>query len=120
MKILVIDDDVITLKAIAYALIKKKHEVLLARDGNEALEKITSHKFDLIISDVLLPGISGLTIANLLKRFYFYKSKIILISAMSHGKLVSEALQLGIDYYIPKPISFKLLQDVVASFNSKK
>ncbi|HLC83678.1 MAG TPA: response regulator, partial [Bacteroidia bacterium] len=71
MKILVVDDDRLMLQAISYKLKDSGYEVVLAEDGYEALNIIDKIKIDLIISDVMMPNISGLGLLSLLKQFYF-------------------------------------------------
>lgn len=67
MKILVADDDKLILKMIYEILTGAGHEVVLAQDGTQALEKVNQEKPDLIVLDIILPGLLGTEILDELK-----------------------------------------------------
>jgi len=67
MKILVADDDRLILKMIYEILTGAGHEVVLAQDGKDALEKVNQEKPDLIVLDIILPGLLGTEILDELK-----------------------------------------------------
>lgn len=67
MKILVADDDKLILKMVHEILTGAGHEVVLAQDGTEALEKVNQDKPDLIVLDIILPGLLGTEILDELK-----------------------------------------------------
>jgi DNA-binding response OmpR family regulator len=68
MKILVADDDQLILKMISEILTGAGHEVVLAQDGVETLEKVNQEKPDLIVLDIILPGLLGTEILDELKQ----------------------------------------------------
>lgn len=68
MKILVADDDKLILKMVAEILTGAGHEVVLAADGVTALEKVKQEKPDLIVLDIILPGLLGTEILDELKQ----------------------------------------------------
>ena len=59
-KILVVDDDITTLKNVAFFLRSKGYQVVEAQDGNEASERLAKDGLDLVVSEVMLPGINGI------------------------------------------------------------
>lgn len=67
MKILVADDDRLILKMIYEILTGAGHEVVLAQDGKQALEKVNQERPDLIVLDIILPGLLGTEILDELK-----------------------------------------------------
>jgi len=67
MKILVADDDRLILKMIYEILTGAGHDVVLAQDGKDALEKVNQEKPDLIVLDIILPGLLGTEILDELK-----------------------------------------------------
>ena len=67
MKILVADDDKLILKMIAEVLTGAGHEVVLAMNGIKALEKVAEEKPDLIVLDIILPGLLGTEVLDKLK-----------------------------------------------------
>ena len=106
MKILVADDDPIMRRIIELRLIKDGHQVTMAIDGREAMEHIDkSGKFDLVITDMMMPFSSGLEIVGRVKSNVEKKTPVIVLSAMGQENIVLEAFNLGADDYITKPFS---------------
>lgn len=105
MKILVAEDEPIMLKTIEARLKKDGHQIFLAEDGQQALEKIAALSPDLIITDIMMPYASGLEIIAFVKKNTGRKVPIIILSAMGQEDVVLEAFQLGADDYITKPFS---------------
>ena len=113
MKILIVDDDKLILESISYKLKEDGYEVVVAEDGFEALNIIDKIKIDLVISDVMMPNISGLGLLNLLKQFYFNKIPVIIISSLDKADMVLSSIGLGAVDFIRKPIDFKKLLRLV-------
>ncbi len=109
MKILIVDDDELTLKAINHSLTEEGYKVTLAEDVSKALTVLEDEKIDLIISDIMMPNVSGLGLLSLLKNFYFDKIPVILISSLDKGDVVANSLGLGARYFLAKPIDLKEL-----------
>jgi two-component system cell cycle response regulator len=106
MKILVVDDDNMMLLAMSKKLKEKSYEVSCTNDAVEALKIMSDEKIDLVISDVIMPCISGLTFVTMLKNFYFSKVPLILMSSYSHDGLLLKAHSLGVSHFISKPIDY--------------
>ena len=113
MKILVVDDDRLMLEAISHSLKKDGYDVVIAQDGYEALSIIDKDKVDLIISDVMMPNISGLGLLSLLKQFYFNNIPVIIISSLAKADMVLHSIGLGAVDFIRKPINFKKLLSLI-------
>lgn len=113
MKILIVDDDSLMLEAISHKLKNDGYEVVLAEDGYEALSIIDKVKIDLIISDVMMPNISGLGLLSLLKQFYFNNIPVIIISSLDKADMVLHSIGLGAVDFIRKPINFKKLSQLI-------
>ena len=109
MKILVIDDDVMMLAAITQKLKEKQYVVSTTTDAAEALKILGEDKIDLVICDIVMPGVSGLTFLSILKNFYFSKVPLILISSYAQDKVLKDAYNMGANYFISKPIDYDLL-----------
>lgn len=105
MKILIAEDDEIILKIIEFRLKKDGHEVIITKDGRDALIKIKELQPDLVISDIMMPYTSGLEIVSELKTKYGKKIPIIILSSMGQEDVVLEAFKLGADDFITKPFS---------------
>ena len=104
MTILVAEDDIMMRKTIEFRLKKDGYAVCTVPDGREALQKINESDWDLIITDVMMPFVSGLEIISVAKNKH-QKIPIIVLSAMGQENIVLEAFQLGADDYITKPFS---------------
>jgi DNA-binding response OmpR family regulator len=109
MKILVVDDDKMILKAITSSLSSEGHEIITAENGLEALEVTSHQKLDLIISDIMMPDLSGLSLLSMLKQFYFNNIPVIIISSLDKTDVILSSLGLGAADFISKPINFKEL-----------
>lgn len=105
MTILVAEDEMIMLKTIELRLKKDGYNVIATQDGMEALRKIEELSPDLIITDIMMPFLSGLEIIETVKKKLGRKTPIIVLSAMGQENVVLEAFQLGADDYITKPFS---------------
>lgn len=113
MKILIVDDDRLMLDALSHYLEAEGYEISIAEDGFQALDLIQKQKIDLVISDIMMPNISGLSLLNLLKQFYFNNIPVILISSLDQGDLILRTLDLGAIDFLTKPIDFKKLSLLV-------
>ena len=116
MKILIVDDDRLMLEVVSHYLAAEGYDTLVAEDGFQALDIIQKEKIDLIISDIMMPNISGLALLNLLKEFYFNNIPIILISSLNKKDFVQRSLGLGAIDFITKPIDFKNLSLLVKKY----
>lgn len=105
-KILVIEDDAVSLRLIEYALRKEGYEVLLAKNGLEGINKAQSKEPDLIILDIMLPGIDGFEVCHRLRANpQTAHLPILILSGKAHEADRATGLKLGADDYITKPVS---------------
>ncbi len=106
MKILIAEDDELMLKTLELRLKKDGHEVFICRDGRDALVKINESQPDLVISDIMMPYVSGLEIVAALNEQGAQKRiPIIVLSGMGQEDIVLQAFELGADDFITKPFS---------------
>jgi len=109
-KILVIDDEEDILELVRYHLLKEGYHVECAATGEQALQTTRTDAFDLIILDLMLPGIDGLKIARLVKNDpKTAHIPIIMLTAKGEESDIVIGLELGADDYITKPFSPKVL-----------
>ena len=112
-RILVIDDDKLFQRAIAFSLKENNYDVITADDAYSALELIDHYKVDGVISDIMMPDISGLSLLSLLKKFYFNRIPVLIISSLGKEKAEPISLSLGAYAFMPKPIDFdELIRNV--------
>jgi DNA-binding response OmpR family regulator len=105
MKILVAEDDAVTLALILHQLKKDNYEVFAAGDGKEALEMLSNCQPDLILTDILMPHTSGLELIGIVRAEQSRKIPIIVLSSIGEESVVMEAFALGADDYLSKPIN---------------
>ncbi|MEE4175961.1 MAG: response regulator transcription factor [Bacteroides sp.] len=105
MKILVCEDDYMVIKAIEHKLTREGYEVDIANDGRMATEKLKSERYDLVITDLLMPFSGGLELINLMKNELKKETPIIVLSKVGNEETIIEAFKLGADDYLTKPFS---------------
>jgi CheY-like chemotaxis protein len=122
MKILVIDDDALILRSLALHLGDAGYLVTTATDGSEAIDRIEneSEKPDLIICDLLMPNISGLTFISLLRNFHNCSIPVITISSLPKGDLLSMYAGIEDIDFLPKPFRISQILEKVKDYNTKK
>ncbi len=109
MKILIVDDDELILKAVSHSLKTNGYETSVAQNGFEALTVIKKEKLNLIISDIMMPNISGLELMNLLREFNHNNIPIIVLSSLDMREVILCSMGLGVSGFISKPIDFTQL-----------
>lgn len=103
-KILVVDDELVLLETIAYNLEQAGYQVITATDGTNALEAAYREKPDLIVLDLMLPGIDGLEVCRRLRRTDGTANILILmLTAKSEEIEKVVGLEVGADDYVTKP-----------------
>ena len=115
-KILVIEDDPSTLRLIKYTLQQEGYQVLIASNGLDGMRKAQSGEIDLIILDVLLPGIDGFEICHRLRGDpQTAQLPILMISGKAREIDKATGLKMGADDYITKPWHRPELLDKIAA-----
>ncbi|MGB9732671.1 MAG: response regulator [Candidatus Micrarchaeales archaeon] len=119
-KILIVEDDKNINKLMTLS-VGKGFEIRNAYDGNEALKMIKEDKPDLVILDLMLPGVDGLEICQRVKKDPNLKDIIVIIvSAMDATSNRFKGIKYGADYYIKKPFDPEELRSLVTIFLRKK
>lgn len=109
-RVLVVDDEPDLLELVRYNLTKAGYEVACVESGEDALQHTREHRPDLIILDVLLPGLDGLAVCRALRRDAQTASiPIVMLTARSEDVDMIAGLELGADDYLPKPFSPRVL-----------
>lgn len=99
--ILVVDDEREILRALQRSLTAHGYKVFTAGSGEEAIEAFARHRPDLLLLDLLLPGISGLEVVRRVRATSSVPIIVLSVKEAEHDKV--EALDLGADDYVPKP-----------------
>lgn len=114
MKILVVEDDVVTQKLAVAILEKAGHTAFVSPNGRHALEALQVNQFDILITDVMMPEIDGRTLISALRKYpRLVGMPVIIISAVIKAGDVMDLLEHGATYFIPKPFGRKELLEYV-------
>lgn len=115
-KVLVVDDDPYILMSLEFLMKKSGYEVLIARNGSEALEHIRTDHPHLVLLDIMMPDVDGYEICKTIKTTASLKDiKVIFLSAKTTDDAIQKGLALGAEKYVTKPFSTKqLVADVKA------
>ena len=116
LSILIIEDEPDIRQFISFNLKKNNYKVLTAMNGEEGLTITKKHKPDIVILDLMLPGIHGIEVCRLLnKNKDTKKIPIIMLTALGQEENIIKGLEAGADDYITKPFSFKILDARIKS-----
>jgi len=109
-RVLVVDDEEDILELVRFHLTREGYQLTLAATGEEALKKAKHETFDLIVLDLMLPGLDGLEVAKALKADARTKGvPIVMLTAKGEDADVVSGLEIGADDYITKPFSPRVL-----------
>jgi DNA-binding response OmpR family regulator len=104
MKVLIAEDEPMLLKMMELRLKKEGYEVLTASDGLQAIALLEAEAPDLLVTDIMMPFVSGMElVGKVLERTP--RIPVIVLSAMGQENVVLEAFSLGADDYMTKPFS---------------
>ena len=104
-KIVLAEDNSTLSLLLKFRLTKEGYEALIAKDGKEAIELIEKHKPELILTDIMMPFISGLEVISHVRNKLSLKTPIIVFSAAGQEEMVLKAFNLGANDFMGKPFS---------------
>ena len=114
-KILIVDDEPNIVTAIEFLLQRSGYEVLVAQDGEAALQQVERHLPDLVLLDVMMSVKNGYEVCQRMReRADWQHIRIVMLSAKGREAEVNKGLSLGADHYVTKPFSNK---DLVAKID---
>ena len=104
-RILLVDDEQAVQTLLTYPLRKEGYEVVGAMDGQEALDRFTGERFDLVVLDIMLPKLDGIEVCRRLRT----RSQVPIIMLTAKGDEIDKVagLEMGADDYITKPFSVR-------------
>lgn len=119
--LLVVDDNASNRDLLARRLERQGHAVTVAENGRQALAMLTAQPFDLVLLDVMMPGLSGFDVLQLLKADPLLRNlPAIMISALDEIDSVVRCIALGAEDYLTKPFNPVLLRARVGACLEKK
>ena len=114
-KVLIADDEPNILISLEYLMKRQGYEVLVARDGQEALDQLRAHRPQLVLLDVMMPRKSGFEVCSELRADEAIRDTLVLmLTAKGRDTDVAKGLGVGADAYMTKPFSTKELAQKVA------
>jgi len=115
-KILIADDEPNIVVAIEFLLQQSGFEVVVARNGDEALELIAARLPDLVLLDVMMPKKNGYEVCTRIRECADWRHiKVVMLSAKGRDAEVNKGLSMGADMYVTKPFSTRELMARIKS-----
>ncbi|MBK8723933.1 MAG: response regulator [Saprospiraceae bacterium] len=109
-KILIVDDDPHILMPLEFIMLKSGYEVLIARNGTEALSIIADFIPHIVLLDIMMPDVDGYDICTYIKKQEKYdQTKVVFMSAKTSEEDIKKGYDLGASLYISKPFSTRIL-----------
>lgn len=119
-KILVVDDDPYILMSLEFLLKKNGFEVMVARNGTEALEIVDKQVPQVVLLDIMMPDVDGYAICKHIKNHKKLKdARVVFMSAKSKESDIQKGYDLGASLYITKPFSTRQLLKQVQELMEK-
>jgi len=110
--LLVADDDPGLRESLERTLTREGYRVLLAPDGNAALERLRGGGIDLVLTDLKMPGLSGLAVLECV-RHTSPGTRVVVLSGFASRVAAEEALSKGADAFLLKPVDYVRLREAV-------
>lgn len=108
--VLIADDDPSILLSLEFLMKKQGYQVLIARDGTEAYELLRQHRPDVLLLDIMMPGMNGYELCTYVRQTPgFEQTKVVFLSAKSKEADIQQGYNVGADLYLPKPFSTREL-----------
>ncbi len=123
IEVLIVDDNVDYCSAVSEYINNQENMSVIdvAHNGIHALELIKTKKPNVVLLDEIMPDLDGLSVLTNLnndKDFTEYRPKVIMISAVTAERVTNQALNLGVDYYMAKPIDMNSLVNRISTINN--
>jgi sigma-B regulation protein RsbU (phosphoserine phosphatase) len=108
--LLIVDDEELNREGLARRLQRHDYAVAVAKNGREAIELLGGRSFDLVLLDIMMPGMNGLEVLKFLRRVdSLIDLPIIMVTAKGESEDIVEALELGANDYVTKPLDFPVV-----------
>ncbi len=119
--VLVVDDTTVNREMLVRRLTRRGHTIAEAVNGREALDRLAEEDFDLVLLDIMMPGMNGYEVLERMRGHDDLRHiPVILISALDDTESVVEGIQKGADDHLPKPFNTQILHARVETCLAKK
>ncbi len=114
-RILVVDDEETLTFSLyqSFIISKENYEIVTAASGNEAWEKFNEQPFDLVLTDITMPGITGIELLKRIKTEH-PQTHVIIMTAYGSDEKKEEAINFGAYRYVEKPFEIKLMKQIIS------
>ena len=120
-RVLVVDDAEANRSMLCRQLSRLGLDAQSAASGDDAIERLKESSFDLVLLDVMMPGLSGLEVLNLMKQSEAMRHlPVLMVSALGEMDIVCKCIESGAEDFLPKPIQATLLRSRVGACIEKK
>ena len=109
-KIILVEDEINIASFIERGRREFGHEVSVVYDGNAGWELLQNESFDLLILDIIMPGMNGLELCRMYRQRFGYHSPVVMLTALGTTDDIVKGLDAGADDYLVKPFSFQELE----------
>ena len=109
-KIILVEDEINIASFIERGLREFGHEVSVVYDGNAGWELLQNESFDLLILDIIMPGMNGVELCRMYRQRFGYHSPVVMLTALGTTDDIVKGLDAGADDYLVKPFSFQELE----------
>lgn len=109
-KIILVEDEINIASFIERGLREFGHEVSVVYDGNAGWELLQNESFDLLILDIIMPGMNRLELCRMYRQRFGYHSPVVMLTALGTTDDIVKGLDAGADDYLVKPFSFQELE----------
>ncbi len=116
LHVLIVDDNIVSQKLAKLLFVKQGHTVVTVSNGNDALKRMSTENYDLVLLDCQMPGLDGFETCELLRRLDEERKRHTPIIALTAFAMVSDrqrCLNAGMDGYVSKPVNVKLLVEEI-------
>jgi len=121
LKILLVEDNLLNQKVVIYNLKKLNYDIVAVNNGYDAIEKIKDNSFDLVLMDIVLPGINGFEITAEIRKFEKENARnnpvsIVALTANTLNNDREKCINAGMNDYLPKPFTAVELINMIKKF----
>jgi CheY-like chemotaxis protein len=115
-EVLIVEDDDMSRDLLQKRVSRAGYNVVSVADGNAALQRLSDQPFDLVLLDIMMPGMSGIEVLQHIKDDEKHSQvSVIMISALDDQETIEECLQAGAEDYITKPFNALILKSRILS-----
>lgn len=117
-KVLVVDDDPVVGKSIDRILSSRGYAVISAASGEEAMERLASEDYDVVYTDIRMPGMSGLEVARRIKETRPWLP-VVIVTGYGNDANEAEAREIGVIGFLRKPLSPDMVESTADELTNK-